>query len=250
MLTCVIIDDENKARLLLRNMIESITSEMEILAECANLAEGIKAIKTHKPQVVFLDIEMPGQSGIEILNYIPDNEVNFDIVFTTGFSEYAIQAFKLSATDYLLKPINPIELKKTIERIFDKRDNSKVASYQALYENLAMGKDAEDKCITVFVNNSTRFIKLKDIVMLHAEGSYTELFTTDGEKLLASKNLKYFEERLEIYPTFFRCQKSFIINITKVKEFSKSKSEIKLENNNLAYISIDKHELFLKKMES
>lgn len=249
MLTCVIVDDENKARLLLRNMLAKTEAPIEVLAEAATLAEGIKAIRLHKPNVVFLDIEMPGQSGIEILNYFEEYEINFDIVFTTGFSEYAIQAFKLSAIDYLLKPINPKDLSVTINNLIRKKNKEELIAYKALYQNLSISKDVEDKCITIFLNNATRFIKLKEIIQLHAEGAYTEIFLITGEKLLASKNLKYFEERLEAHPIFFRSQKSYIINLTKVREFNKSESQIKMENNLIAQISVDKHELFLKKIE-
>jgi two-component system, LytTR family, response regulator len=250
MLSCVIIDDENKARILLRNMLASIGANVQILADCNNLAEGIKAIRNHKPNIVFLDIEMPMQSGIEILNYFTDDEVDFEIVFTTGFSEYALQAFKLSATDYLLKPINPVELKATIERIVARYEKNALATYKALYQNLSISKDAEDKCITIFLNNATRFVKLKDIVMLQADGAYTLIYTQTGEKLMASRNLKYFEERLDPYSQFMRCQKSYVININKVLEFSKTEGEIKLENNLIAQISIDKHDLFLEKMKT
>jgi two-component system, LytTR family, response regulator len=250
MLTCIIVDDENKARMLLRNMLPTTGVAIEILAECNSLAEGIKAIRTHKPNIVFLDIEMPMQSGIEILNYFGEEEVTFDIVFTTGFSEYALQAFKLSATDYLLKPINPLELKATVERIVSKKERDALASYKALYQNLSISKDAEDKCLTVFLNNATRFVKLRDIIMLHADGAYTAIHTQVGEKLVASRNLKYFEERLEPYVQFMRCQKSFIINVNKVIEFSKSEGEIVLENSLTAQISADKHDLFLEKMKA
>jgi two-component system, LytTR family, response regulator len=248
MLNCIIVDDENKARLLLRNMLSTIQAEINILEECKNLPECIKAISIHKPDVVFLDIEMPGQSGIEILNYIPESDVNFEIVFTTGFSEYALQAFKLSAADYLLKPINPLELKATVEKLTAKKNKFEKTAYQALYQNLSSSSDASNKCITVFTNNATRFVKLNDLVMLKAEGAYTELHTVHGDKLLASKNLKYFEERLLEFDNFLRSQKSFIINIDMVVEFQKTENTIKLKNNLLAQISNDKHDLFLSKM--
>jgi two-component system LytT family response regulator len=249
MKTCIIIDDENKARSLLKHMLADITSEIDILADCDDLPSGVKAIKKHKPDIVFLDIEMPGHSGLEILDYFEDEEITFEIVFTTGYSEYAIQAFKLSATDYLLKPINIELLKNTIEKILKKNNQSKIVEYRALQENITQYKDISDKCIIVNLSNSTRFIKVKDIIMLQAEGSYCKLYLHGGEKLLASKNLKYFEERLIDIHFFFRSHKSYIINLKTVLEFNKSELNVLLSENINGMISTDKSEQFIEKME-
>lgn len=250
MKNCIIIDDESKARSLLRNMLADITEDVRVLAECDDLPSGVKAIKKFKPEIVFLDIEMPGHSGLEILDYFEEDEITFDIVFTTGYSEYAIQAFKLSAIDYLLKPINPEMLKNTISMILKKSKQDKVIEYKALQENLGTNKDISDKCIIVNLSNSTRFIKVKDIIMLHAEGSYCELHLKGGEKLLASKNLKYFEERLYDIPFFFRSHKSYIINLKTVQEYNRSENNVVLEEKISGMISSDKSDVFLEKMES
>jgi two-component system LytT family response regulator len=231
-------------------MLQDTQQPIQIMAECDDLSSGVRAIRQYKPQVVFLDIEMPGQSGIEILNFFEEDEVNFELVFTTGYSEYAIQAFKLSATDYLLKPISPTHLQATLDRIEKKKNHTGLQEYKVLYENLSMSKDTNEKCIAINLNSSTRFIKVKDIVTLKAEGSYCELRLANGEKLLASKNLKHFEERLEGFDTFFRSHKSYIINLRFVSEFQKSDGAIKLQNQVEAFISNDKYDLFLNKMES
>ncbi|MCU0321000.1 MAG: LytTR family DNA-binding domain-containing protein [Chitinophagaceae bacterium] len=249
MITCIIIDDEAKARLLLKNMIADITSNVTVLADCDDLPNGIKAIKKLKPDIVFLDIEMPGHNGLSILDFFDEGEVNFDIVFTTGYSEYAIQAFKLSATDYLLKPINPELLQATIEKIFKKEERNKLINYKALQENIVHNTDASDKCIIVNLSGTTKFIKVKEIILLEAEGSYCKLFLTNGEKLTTSKNLKYFEERLVDFNYFFRCHKSNIINLKFVTEFNKSELEVTLAEKLTALMSTDKAEQFLEKME-
>ena len=250
MKTCLIIDDENKARLLLRNMLADVCPEINVLADCDDLPSGVKAIKKLKPDLIFLDIEMPGHSGLEILDYFEDDEITFEIVFCTGYSEYAIQAFKLSATDYLLKPLNPNLLKDTVTRFLKKNNADKVIEYRALQENIAKNADPGDKCIVVNLTGSTRFIKVKDIVMLQAEGSYCELYLENGEKLLTSKNLKHFEERLIDIPFFFRSHKSFMINLKKVIEYNKSDNNVLLHKNINGMISTDKSELFLSKMEA
>ena len=249
MKTCIIIDDENKARQLLRNMLQDIAPNIEILADCDDLPSGIKAIKKYNPDIVFLDIEMPGHSGLTILNFFEEDEVNFDIIFTTGYSEFAIQAFKLSATDYLLKPINPEQLQASIEKITKKDQKSSLLNYKALQRNIIYNADANDKCIVINLTGSTRFVKIRDILLLKADGSYCIIFLKNNEKLTTSKNLKYFEERLLDFPIFFRCHKSNIVNLKYITEFNRSEGEVILENELKAMISLDRTEEFLEKMQ-
>ncbi len=249
MKTCIIIDDENKARQLLRNMLADVSPEITVLTDCDDLPSGVKAIKKFKPDLVFLDIEMPGHSGLEILDYFDDEEINFEIIFCTGYSEYAIQAFKLSATDYLLKPLNPNTLKDSVDRFLKKNNVHKVVEYRALQENISKNAHADDKCIVVNLSSTTRFIKIKDIIMLRAEGSYCELYLVGGEKLLTSKNLKHFEDRMTEIPFFFRCHKSHMINLKKVIEYNRSENAIILQEKMTALVSSEKSDVFLEKME-
>ncbi len=247
--TCIIIDDENMARSLLRNILQDIAPNVTILAECDDLPNGIKAIRKHNPDIVFLDIEMPGHSGLSILDFFDEGEVNFDIVFTTGYSEYAIQAFKLSATDYLLKPINPDALQETVERICKTDKNNNALKYKTLQDNISSSTDVNDKCIVVNLTGSTRFIKVKDILMLEADGSYCKIHLKNNEKLTTSKNLKYYEECLEGITYFFRCHKSNIVNLKYAAEVNKSEGIIILENKLTAMISSEKVDLFIEKMK-
>lgn len=250
MANCIIIDDENKARQLLRNMLADVCPQMNIMAECDDLPSGVKAIKKYKPDLIFLDIEMPGHSGLEILDYFEEEEKTFEIIFCTGYSEYAIQAFKLSAIDYLLKPINPITLKETTDRYLNSNKTNKSVELQALQHNFNHRGDASDKCIVVNLVGTTRFLKVKDIIMLKAEGSYCEIYLDNGEKLLTSKNLKYFEERLLDISYFFRSHKSFMVNLKKVEAYNRSDNEIILIKNCHGMLSVDKSDLFLSKMEA
>lgn len=250
MKTCIIIDDENKARQLLRNMLADVSPEISVLTDCDDLPSGVKAIKKYKPDLVFLDIEMPGHSGLEILDYFEDDEITFEIIFCTGYSEYAIQAFKLSATDYLLKPLNPNTLKESVDRFLKKSNEDKVVEYRALQENISKNANIDDKCIVVNMSNTTRFVKVKDIILLRAEGSYCELYLTGGEKLLTSKNLKHFEERMMDIPFLFRCHKSYMVNLKKVIEYNKSENSILLQEKITAIVSSDKSDVFLEKMET
>lgn len=246
---CIIIDDENKARLLLQNMLTDVSPDIEVLSLCDDLPSGVKAIKKLKPDLVFLDIEMPGHSGLEILDYFEDEEITFDIIFCTGYKEYAIQAFKLSATDYLLKPLNPLMLKEAVDRFLKKTKHEKATEYRVLQENMSVHKDTGDKCIVVNLSNSTRFIKIKDIVMLKAEGSYCEIHLQNGEKLLTSKNLKHFEELLNMVPYFFRSHKSYMVNLKSVLEYNKGDNQLTLQGKLNSTLSADKSDLFFEKMK-
>jgi two-component system, LytTR family, response regulator len=229
-------------------MLADVAPNITVLAECDDLPNGIKAIKKHNPDIVFLDIEMPGHSGLSILDFFNDDEVNFEIVFTTGYSEYAIQAFKLSATDYLLKPINPEMLENTVNLIFKNSTKNKQLNYKALKDNLSSNNNT-DKCIVVNLTGTTRFIKVKEILMFEAEGSYCKIHLLNGENILASKNLKHFEESIAGISNFFRCHKSNIINLKFVLEFNRSEGEVYLENKLIAMLSSEKTELLVEKMK-
>jgi two-component system LytT family response regulator len=246
---CIIIDDENMARALLRNILQDVAPNINVLAECDDLPNGIKAIKKYNPDIVFLDIEMPGHSGLSILDFFNEEEVNFDIVFTTGYSEYAVQAFKLSATDYLLKPINPDALQETVERILKNDEKNRQLNYKALQDNLKSNTGTSDKCIVVNLTGVTRFIKVKDIAMLEAEGSYCKIYLKNEDKITTSKNLKYFEEALSGMSNFFRSHKSNIVNLKYVTEFNRGEGEIFLENNLKALLSADKTDVLIEKMK-
>lgn len=211
----ILIDDEPQARKLLTGMLNEFAPQINLLSECEDLPSGVKAIRKHKPDLVFLDIEMPGHSGLELLDFFNEEEVEFEIIFTTAYNQYAIRAFKLSAIDYLLKPIAPDELQEAISR-FEKKQRSGTAALQALRENL---KNTDSNKIAVPTGQSFRFIDFQDILYLKADSSYTEIYFTDGSKLVVSRTLKNFEETFPPASRFFRCHKSYIVNTTYITEF-------------------------------
>jgi two-component system, LytTR family, response regulator len=232
----IIIDDELRARVLLQGMLETTIPEVEIVALCEDLPSGIKAIRKFQPDLVYLDIEMPGNSGLELLDFFNEEEVQFSIIFTTAYSHYAIKAFRLSAIDYLLKPIEQEELTASYGRF--KQTHEKVKNnYSLLRENL---KIRDSQKLAVPSGNTYRFIEMDDIHYLKAEGSYTQLVFTDETRLIASRTLKNFEEILDDSTSFFRCHKSFLVNSKYITGYNKSDGHLLLRNNISIPVSSDK----------
>lgn len=222
----IIIDDEMAARVLLNGMLEVAIPELEVVALCENLAEGVKAIRKHQPDLVYLDIEMPGNSGLDLLDFFDEDDITFSIIFTTAYSQYAIKAFKLSAIDYLLKPIEQDELVAAYER-FKSGKSRESKQFSLLKENL---QQPHAKKIAVPSGNSFHFIELESIHYFKAEGSYTHIQFIDGTRLMVSRTLKNFEETIEDDVRFFRCHKSFLVQSKYITGYSKSDGQILLTN--------------------
>lgn len=220
----IIIDDESMARQLLKAMLEEYCPEVEVLASCENLPEGIKAIKKHQPDLIFLDIEMPGHSGLEILEFFNDDEVNFNIIFTTAYNQFAIQAFKLSAVDYILKPIEGEELVQSINRFMNLKQKHNYAHLRELVESKQLKK------ISIATAQSIKFIELNEILFMKGDGAYTSFHFKNGTDFLSSRNLKQYEDILAENKDFFRCHKSYLININYVSDIIKSDGNFVIVN--------------------
>lgn len=243
-ISVIIIDDELRARILLEKMLEEICPDVKVVALCENLQNGVKAIRSLKPNIVFLDIEMPNHSGLELFDFFNDNEINFSVIFTTAYNQYAIQAFKFSAVDYLLKPIELSDLENAIS-LYKKKIKKDTLIYKNLRENLNSGSSNR---IAVSVGNSIKFINLEEVCYFKADNSYCEIIFRDKKKLVASRTLKNFEEGIVGNDLFFRCHKSYIINLNYVSEFVKSDGGyIVLKNQELIPISAEKVPEFLEK---
>ena len=156
----IIVDDEERARVSLRYLISEFLPNVEIVAECDGIPNAVKSIHKFHPDLVFLDIEMPGHSGLEILDFFDEKDLNFGIIFTTAYQEYAIKAFKLSAVDYLLKPINPSELVAAVER-YSKINTQKI---NLLNTNLGRNTISCDKKIGIPMNNGIELINPENII--------------------------------------------------------------------------------------
>ena len=241
MIKCIVIDDEPKARNLLKAIIDDYCQDLALAALCEDLPTGIKAIKREKPQLVFLDIEMPGHSGLELLEFFNEDEIDFSIIFTTAYNEFALKAFKFSAIDYLLKPLEHTQVIEAVDR-FKTVQRINVANHLKQFQkNMVASKNTDDKRIIVHTTQNIHFLKPSSIVMIKGEAAYSEIYLDDNTKLLASKNLKHFQEALANIPQFSRCHKSYIINKQHIKQYSRADGGVAMLSNNLtAQISVDK----------
>lgn len=213
----IVIDDEKRARTLLKGMIDELSLGVQVVELCEDLPDGVKAIRKHKPDLIFLDIEMPGHSGLELLDFFDEQEINFSIIFTTAYNQYAVQAFKLSAIDYLLKPIAVNELEETIQRFKQKKQD--LSSFGMLRENLFQPTLSKIAISTV---NAIKFLETNTLLFMKADGAYTQIHLVDDTVITSSKSLKYYEDVLEYMPNFMRCHKSYLINLNFVTDYIKS----------------------------
>ncbi len=218
MIKALIIDDEPAAVKTLQLMLQRYVPEIDNLKATNDPAEGIHLLKTFQPDILFLDIQMPVMNGFDILKHFP--QVNFNIIFTTAFDEYAIQAIRFSALDYLLKPIDADELRTAVDKFMIKEVLQK--SNQGLYKNFLQNinsKNKEDFKLALSTSEGTFFYFPHQIIRLEGESNYTKFFFTEKKPMLTSKTLKEFEEILSAHG-FIRIHKSHMINKKHISNLS------------------------------
>lgn len=239
--TVVVIDDEAKARRIMESLINEHCPQLQIVDMADDVLTGVKAIQKHKPDIVFLDIEMPGYTGFQLLDFFDD--IQFNVIFATAYSEYALQAFQVSAVDYLLKPIQIDQLQSAVEKAIRLTNNNQTKErLDVLKENF---EHKSIKKIALPMSHGLTFVPLEDILYLEADGSYTNVFLKDGNKLLISKKIKDFEQMLNIENRFFRTHRSFIVNLDYIKQYVKQDGgHVVMDNNAVVQIARDRKEEF------
>lgn len=244
MIKTVIIDDEYNASEFLEKMLKRyFPNKFHICKTCESIDDAVKAIEEHQPELVFLDIQMPNKNGFELFKEI--KEINFEVIFTTAHSEYAIDAIKRSALDYLLKPINYIDLLGAVNRFEQKnKKENQETQLNILIENIDSGDTAHKK-IAIATETGFEFVKFNTIIYLEAQNNYTKFYLTSGANITTSKTLKYFEE---ILPSelFFRIHKSYLVNMNFVKRFTKGDEQfVELITGQKLPVSIRKKDEFI-----
>lgn len=239
----ILIDDEEDGRIVLKSLLAKYHPKMNIVAQAANGIEGAEQIKKHQPDVIFLDVNMPHCDGFEMLNKL-DN-IDFEIVFTTAYNEYAIKAFKYSAFDFLLKPVVLDELNATVFRLQNKLTSHKNSNQVKDLLKLLRGNQHGVRKIAINSHEGFEIIDADNIILLEAEGSYTRFYLKNNSEYLSSNGIGEYEDMLEA-KLFIRIHKSFIININEVKKYIKGDGgSVILSNEKEAFVSKRKKEFFL-----
>lgn len=214
-LHALVIDDEQASREVLGILLSQyFEGQVQVLDFCEDLPSGVRAIRQHKPDVVFLDIEMPGHTGLELLDFLEEDEVTFGIIFVTAYSSYAVQAFRLSAIDYLLKPIQLDQLTEAITKVREDFQAQRNNRLKTLSQNMS-GNLARRICIPSIEGD--RYYNLNDILYFSADGGYSTIYFAQEPPLVIAKKLKYFEAILEKEAGFFRCHRSHIVNLLQIR---------------------------------
>ena len=240
----IIVDDEENARLILKNFVSEYCPSVAIIAEADDVKSAVKLINKNEVDLVFLDIEMPNENGFALFDYF--NKPTFDTIFCTAYSEFAIKAFEVSATDYLLKPIGLTKLKEVIEKVEAKRLIKNTGNIEALKENLLQ---KEIKKIGILIGDGIVFMDLNDILYFEADGSYTTIHHRNGSDLTVKK-IKHFEDLLSSDKRFFRIHRSYLINVSLIKKYSKKEGlSVTYDERTLLPISREKKEEFEEFMQ-
>lgn len=243
MIKAIIVEDEIQSREAMRSMLENFVDGVEVCAEAADVPEAVKAINKHKPDVVFLDIEMPGYTGFQLLDFF--EKVDFEIVFTTAYQEYAIRAFQVSAIDYLLKPIEISQLAKAIDKVRRSGGNSRMNDrIEALKSN--MDKDNFQR-IALPVAEGMMFVEPEEIIYLKADGSYTHIYLASQKApLTISRRLSQFDYLLAM-PGFYRPHRSFLVNMRHARQYNRTDGGVLvMDNNDAVSVAREKREEFLE----
>ncbi len=243
----LIIDNDRILRYGLRKMLEDLDSSVTI-SEAGGVTEGLKAIEEFKPEVVFLDVEMDDGTGFDLIAKLHD--VNFQLIFITAHDKYAINAFKLNAIDFLLKPIDILELEQTLVKVEKEFLSRDMMSQLNALQNTLKELNPKNQRIVLKDSKSIYFVKIEDIICCESEGSYTTFFLELNKKITVSKSLKEFEQLLEPYD-FMRPHNSHLVNKTKIIRLDKANNgTLVLSNGAEIPISQRKWEIILKELNS
>lgn len=218
-ITALLVDDEENSRIVLRSLLKDFFPEIVIIGEASNVDDAFKIVEREKPQVVFLDIQMPKSSGFTLLKKY--KEVPFEVVFVTSYDSYAITAIKFSALDYLLKPVEISELKVAMDKLTKSVKNKTSKDIQIINLLQSIGDAGKDRKLAVHFGGSVKLLGANEIAYIESDGSYCTITTYSGEHYTIFKYLKDFEDYFGETSDFVRTHKNTMINSKHIKEYSK-----------------------------
>jgi two-component system LytT family response regulator len=219
-INAIIIDDEKRAQSVLTLLLNKNCPNIDVIGCYGDVISGVEAIKELKPQLVFLDVQMPNYNGYELIKFI--SKITFEIIFVTAFDQYAIKAFELNAADYLLKPVNREQLKLSVNKaIANIEKKNKIEQYETLIKSF---KEKKNTKIVISESQGKRVVEIAKIMAIEGQGAYSTIHLKNAKNILVSKNLKHFEELLSDEKLLIRCQKSWIVNLDDI---------VNVDNSNL-----------------
>ena len=247
MIRSIIVDDELNSRESLRILVEEFCQGIQVNALCQDVSEAVVAIDKFDPDIVFLDIQLQRETGFDLLTRVKDGR--FEVIFTTAYSEYAIKAFKFSAIDYLLKPIDVEELKAAVQKVQKQFTDNVASRLQHLLQNLTTSSSDNYK-IALPTAEGLTFVKVGDILYCEASSNYTEITVTDNKKHIVSRTLKEYEDLLGDQ-NFYRIHHSTLINLNQIKKYVRGDGGYVIMNNDKALdVSKRKKDGFLARINS
>ena len=247
MIKSFIVDDEQHCINRLCDQLNNLCKNtVEVAGTFSSVETAIAGINKHKPDLLFLDVQLNESTGFDLLSRLP--EINFEVIFITAYDHYAIKAFKFSAIDYLLKPVDPDDLLQAINKVQNTLERHELSKkFDALFQNLKSAGTTTRK-ITVPTSKGLIFIAVNDIIRCEADVNYTTIYLKDKQQVLVAKTLKEFDEILSDHQ-FFRIHNSHRINLNYIRSYHKGKGGyVILTDNTSLEVSTRRRDLFLKKV--
>jgi two-component system LytT family response regulator len=246
MITAIIVDDEPYCCETLVTLLERYSPDVKVLDTCYSGVEALQSVRVHKPQMLFLDVEMPHMNGFELLEKLP--EINFELIFTTSYDQYAIKAIRFSALDYLLKPIDRNDLQKAVQKVVSRMKYPTSQQIEILLQRLTHPTIPVNK-IAIPTLEGLQMILVESIISCEADSNYTILFLRNKQKITASKTLKEIEELLEGY-SFARVHHFWLVNLNEVEKYIKGEGGyLQMSNGTNVDVSRSRKEFLLKKLQ-
>jgi two-component system LytT family response regulator len=246
MIRAIIVDDEPYCCEVLSTLLEKYCPEVNVEAICFSAKEAITAISTRSPQLVFLDIEMPHMNGFQLLERLP--HIDFDLIFTTSYDQYAIKAIKFSALDYLLKPIDRGELQIAVRKAVDRLQHPLPQQLQILLQKLYQPPPQVSR-VALPTMEGLQLVPLDTIISCASSSNYTIISLKDKQKIIVSRTLKEIEEMLEDY-LFMRVHHSYLVNLNEIRKYIKGEGgNLIMSDGSSVDVSRSKKEQLLKKLQ-
>jgi len=244
MIKAIIIDDEIHCLKTLSLLLNEFCPQVHVLEQCTSAETGLKAIDNFQPDLVFLDIKMPVMNGFEMLEHF--SEISFAIIFTTSYDQYAIKAFRFSALDYLLKPVDPNELKNAVKKVEQQRHLPIAEQFQLLLKQVH-GKSSGFNKIAVPTTEGFELVPADEVLYFEASGNYTHIFMKKRNKIIACRQLKEMEDQIQDFNFFLRVHNSYVVNLNEVTKYIRGEGGyLVMSDNSSVNVSRSRKDALLK----